>query len=144
MNNRTISVVFAGMLIACSAVCQAPAPQATSPQAPARRAGRSGNGTITGTVKDDTGGVIPGATITVSTDKGVVQTVQSGGDGTYTFRGLPSGSYSVSATYSGLQQEGATAITLAPGQAATGNITITLQVQKQEVTLTDTPAKTVS
>ncbi len=144
MNNRTICVVFAGLIIACSAFSQAPAPQASPSQAPVRRAGRSGNGTITGTVKDDTGGVIPGATITVSTEKGAVQTVQSGGDGTYAFRGLPPGSYSVSASYSGLQQEGATAITLAPGQAATGNITMTLQVQKQEVTVTDTAVNTVS
>src|SRR5947209_1309001 len=144
MNNRTIRVVFAGILIACSAVGQAYAPQASPPPTPARRAGRSGSSTISGTVKDDTGGVIPGATITVSTDKGVVQNVQSGGDGTYTFRGLPPGSYSVSATYSGLQQEGATAITLAPGQAATGNITMTLQVQKQEVTVTDTVRNSVS
>src|SRR5947209_5804780 len=144
MNNRTIRVVFAGMLIASSAFCQAPAPQTPSPQTPTRRAGRSGNGAITGTVKDDTGGVIPGATITVSTEKGTVQTVQSGADGTYTFRGLPPGSYSVSAMYSGLQQEGATAITLTPGQVATGNITMTLQVQKQEVTVTDTAVNTIS
>ncbi len=144
MNNRTIRVVFAGILMACSAFCQASAPQASSPQAPARRAGRSGNGSITGTVKDDTGGVIPGATVTVSTEKGVVQTVQSGGDGSYTFRGLPPGTYSVSASYSGLQQEGATAITLNPGQSATGNITMTLQVQKQEVTVTDTATNTVT
>lgn len=144
MNNRTIRVVFAGILIAWSAVGQAPTPQASSPQTPARRAGRSGTGTISGTVKDDTGGVIPGATITVSTEKGVAQTVQSGADGTYTVRGLPPGSYSVSATYSGLQQEGATAITLNPGQAAAGNITMTLQVQKQEVTVTDTAANAVT
>src|SRR3954447_11634730 len=144
MINRTIRVVFAGMLIACTAFCQAPASQASSPQPPARRSTRSGNATITGTVKDDTGGVIPGATITASTEKGVAQTVQSGGDGTYVFRGLPPGAYSVSATYSGLQQEGATAITLSPGQAATGNITMTLQVQKQEVTVTDTATNTVS
>src|SRR3954468_7544240 len=144
MINRTIRVVFAGMLIACTAFCQAPASQASSPQPPARRSTRSGNATITGTVKDDTGGVIPGATITVSTEKGVVQTVQSGGDGTYTFRGLPPGSYSVSATYSGLQQEGAKVITLTAGQAAVGNITMTLPVQKQEVTVTDTAVNTVS
>src|SRR3954451_16051772 len=144
MNNRTMGVVFAGMLMAFSAFCQAPAPQAASPQTPTRRAGRPGNGTITGTVKDDTGGVIPGATITVSTEKGLVQTVQSGADGTCTLGRLPPGSYSVSATYSGPQQEGATAITLTPGQVATGNLTMTLQVQKQEVTVTDTAANTVS
>src|SRR3954452_3145476 len=144
MNIRITRVVFAGILIACSVFCQAPAPQGSSPQPSGRRGTRAGNGTITGTVKDDTGGVIPGATITVSTEKGLVQTVQSGADGTYTFRGLPPGSCSVSATHSGLQQEGATAITLAPGQAATGNITMTLQVQKQEVTVTDTAINTVS
>src|SRR4051794_27067946 len=144
MNMRITRVVFAGILIACSAFCQAPAPQGSSSQPSGRRGTRAGNGTISGTVKDDTGGVIPGATITVSTEKGVVQTVQSGADGTYTLRGLPPGSYSVSANYSGLQQEGATAITLTPGQVATGNITMTLQVQKQEVTVTDTAANSVS
>ncbi|MFL6414570.1 MAG: carboxypeptidase regulatory-like domain-containing protein [Bryobacteraceae bacterium] len=145
MNNRTIRVSLVGILSAWSIFCQAPAaPQVSPSQTPARRAARTGNGTITGTVKDDTGGVIPGATITVATEKGVVQTVQSGGDGSYTFRGLPPASYTVSATYSGLQQEGATAITLGPGQGATGDITMTLQVQKQEVTVTDTAANTVS
>lgn len=143
MNLITIRVLIGGVLLAVSAFTQSP-PPTSSPQAPARRNARAGNGTIAGTVKDDTGGVIPGATITVSTQQGVVQTVQSGGDGTYTVRGLAPGTYTVSATYTGLQQEGTTAITLNPGQSATGNITMTLQVQKQEVTVTDTAVNTVS
>lgn len=144
MNIGTTRVLLI-LAISYASLAQTPATQTpSSPQTQTRRSARAGNGTIAGTVKDDTGGVIPGATVTLSNDKGVVQTVQTGGDGAYTFRGIPPGVYAVGATYTGLQQEGATSITLASGQAATGNITMTLPVQKQEVTVTDTTVNAVS
>ena len=44
-------------------------------------------GTVTGTVKDATGAVIPGATVTLTGEDGKTQQVQTGQDGAYTFRG---------------------------------------------------------
>src|SRR3954464_2174462 len=127
MNNRILGVALALAAVAGCTFAQASAPHVPAGQSPAgtqapvRRPGRAGNGTIAGTVKDDTGGVIPGAAVALSNEKGIVQSVQSGADGTYTFRGIPAGTYTVSAAYLGLQQQGVTAITLTAGGTAAGN-----------------------
>ncbi len=145
MNKTTIRVLIAGLGVAAMLSAQTPAPQGTgqSPaQAPARRVTRGG--TVSGTIKDDTGGIIPGATVTLATQSGTVQTVQTGGDGTYVFHNVAPGTYTVSATYSGLQQEGAALITVTAGEAETSNLTMTVQAQRQEVTVTDTSTNQVS
>ena len=145
MERITIRVLLAGLGVSAILCAQAPAQQPSAPtatQAPARRSTRGG--TISGTVKDDTGGIIPGATVTLATQNGTVQTVQSGSDGTYTFRNVPPGTYTVSASYSGLQQEGASLVTVTGTQAVTSNLTMTVQAQRQEVTVTDTSTNQVS
>lgn len=115
---------------------------ATQPQA-ARGGGASG--VVRGTVKDDTGGVIPGATVTLANQSGTVQTTSTSATGTYSFRGVPGGTYTVSASYAGLQQEGIKSVTVAAGQGANGDIVMTVQAQRQEVTVSDTSgANTVS
>ena len=101
-------------------------PAAAAPRSPVRT---GGTGKVSGVVKDDTGGVIPGASVALSNGIGILQTVQSGADGTYTFPGVAPGTYTVSATYSGLGQKAPTALTVAAGQSATGNITMILQEQ---------------
>lgn len=149
MKTRAIRVLLLPVMLAVGTVAQSTTPQsgpATSPQTQAQpRAPRSGpGGTVHGTVKDDTGGVIPNAVVTLSDDSGTVQTVSSGRDGAYTFRAVPPGTYTVSATYGGLRQEGITAVAVTAGEAAAGNITMTVQAQRQEVTVTDTATNTVS
>ncbi|HEX4751156.1 MAG TPA: carboxypeptidase regulatory-like domain-containing protein [Bryobacteraceae bacterium] len=145
MNKLTLRVLLAGLALSATLCAQSPAtqPAAQAPaQTPARRATRGA--TISGSIKDDTGGIIPGATVTLSTQNGTVQTVQSGGDGTYTFRNVPPGSYTVSATYAGLQQEGGALVNVTGTQPVTSNLTMTVQAQRQEVTVTDTSTNQVS
>lgn len=145
MHKTIVRALLAGLAISAALCAQTAAPPpAAQPaaQAPAPRAGRGG--TVAGTVKDDTGGIIPGATVTLATQAGTVQTVQTRSDGSYTFRNVPPGAYTVSATYSGLQQEGAILVTVTAGQGATGNIVMTVQTQRQEVTVTDTSTNQVS
>ena len=145
MNNKTLRVLLAGLFLSAILYAQTPAVQGTGQAAPPATARRSTHGgTISGTVKDDTGGIIPGATVTLSTDKGTIQTVQTASDGTYTFRNVPPGTYTIAATYSGLQQQGTTLVTVTAGQALTSNITMTVQTQRQEVTVTDTGTNQVS
>ena len=148
MNYKSMRALLAGLSIAACLSAQAPVarPNPPSAQPPVRRPGtRSGaTGIVQGAVKDDTGGVIPGAVVTLANPTGTVQTVNSGADGTYAFRGVPPGSYTVSATYAGLQQEGTIAVNVAAGQSAPGNIVMTVQTQRQEVTVTDTSTNTVS
>ncbi len=146
MKIKTILAFLVGLSLAAAMRAQTPAPQnPPATQAPARRQVRPGaTGIIQGTVKDDTGGVIPGAVVTLASQTGTIQTVNSGADGAYTFRGVPPGTYTVSATYAGLQQEGTISVNVAAGQTAAGNIVMTVQTQRQEVTVTDTATNTVS
>jgi outer membrane receptor for ferrienterochelin and colicins len=57
-------------------------------------------GTVSGTVVDETGGVLPGATVTLS-GPGVSKTAVTGSDGEYRFTGVPAGSYKLTVTMSG-------------------------------------------
>ncbi len=143
MNYKTLRVLFIGAILPAVLAARTPARQTPSGQAPTRSAPRT-TGAIRGNVKDDTGGVIPGAVVTLANPSGTIQTVKSGGDGTYVFRGVAPGTYTVSATYAGLQQEGVIAVSVTAGQGVTGNIVMTVQTQRQEVTVTDTTTNTVS
>ena len=90
-------------------------------------------GSIRGVLTDDSGAVIPAAPIVISGNT-VQRTVQSQGDGTYSFTGLAAGQYTVRATVTGFsvfQKQ----VTLAAG--ATVQLPIQMQVtaEKQEVTV---------
>ena len=61
------------------------------------------NGTITGTISDSTGGVIPGAKITV-TNGPLVKTATSDEKGEYKITELPPGSYTLTVTLEGFQE----------------------------------------
>ncbi len=64
------------------------------------------NASIQGTVTDNSGAVIPGATVTVTnTETGKSQQVQSGEDGFYRVTGLPPGKYTVSVEVSGFKKK---------------------------------------
>jgi hypothetical protein len=56
----------------------------------------AGTGALTGTVKDQTGAVVPNATVTLtSTDTNQARTATTGADGAYRFNLLPPGAYRV-------------------------------------------------
>src|SRR5690348_3569774 len=61
-------------------------------------------GTISGTVTDETGAVVPGATV-VATDTatGINTTATSNSDGAFSFAKLPIGTYDVTASKAGFQ-----------------------------------------
>lgn len=102
-------------------------------------------GTIRGNVKDDTGGVIPGATVSVTGNnlpKALTTTTQA--DGSYTVRNVPPGTYSLTATYPNLEQPAPLTVTVTAGQAASASVVMTVQEQKQEITVTDTNENQVS
>src|ERR1700704_6580252 len=65
---------------------------------------QSSNGSISGTVSDDAGGVLPGVTITaLNTATGMSRTTVSNPSGHYDIPLLPPGTYSVSSELSGFQ-----------------------------------------
>src|SRR6185436_10531522 len=74
---------------------------------------------ILGTLVDESGGALPGVTVTVtSTDTGAVRTVVSDTDGTYVVTNLGRGSYTVLAELAGFAPQNRT-VTLGVGQVET-------------------------
>jgi outer membrane receptor protein involved in Fe transport len=65
-------------------------------------AAQSLTGTITGTVKDEQGGVLPGVTVTLAGKTGT-RTVVTDAEGGYRFAGLDPGTYSVTAALTGFR-----------------------------------------
>lgn len=104
-----------------------------------RRVG-SQAGVVRGTVKDDTGGVIPGATVTLTDQAGQTRAATTDANGSYVFTGVGAGAYTISVDFAGLQQTGVVAVNVAGNQPATGDVTMTVQAQRQEVTVTETTA----
>lgn len=99
-------------------------------------------GTVKGTLTDDSGAVIPAATVTL-TGNGTTATAQSQADGTYTFSGIRPGSYTVNVNFPGFQAV-AKPVTVSPGGTAQVPIQLALVTEKQEVTVQAEPGPTVS
>ena len=119
-------------------------PVANQDQAPASTISTSGSGVIRGTVKDSTGAIIQGAKVTLTDSNNATRTVSTGRDGGYAFRGVPAGVYSVSTMFTGLEQRTPTAVSISDGQSVSTNIVMSIQTQKQEVTVTDTATNVIS
>ena len=77
------------------------------------------NGTISGTVRDASGAVVPGVSVTVrNLDTGVSRTVNGDRTGRYLVPQLPVGRYEVQAEVSGFKKEARRGITLTVGETA--------------------------
>ena len=96
-----------------------PAEQTTQPTAPQviSAPGAFSGPSIGGEVTDQTGAVLVGATVKVSSTSGVVQTAVSDDKGNYAIRGLPAGSYNVTVTMTGFKPFEADGVALAAGQS---------------------------
>ena len=136
--NRT--VLRATLLVALSAAYiwpQTPTiPAGSGQRAPTQAMHRPG-GAVSGSVKDTTGGIIPNATVTLTDQTGKTQTVNTGADGSFRFRGVSAGTYTVSAAFGGLEQTGVLLVSVKPGQNATADILMSVSEQKQQFTVTE-------
>ncbi len=91
-------------------------------------------GTILGVVKDSSGAVVPGATVTIlSPDIGLTRTVTTGDDGAYRVPSLPTGHYDVKAERAGFKTETQQGLTLNVGDNATVNFSLQVGTSAQEV-----------
>ena len=94
-------------------------------------------GAITGRVFDEGGGVVPGATVTVTQEgTGVVRETVTSGAGQYTVPYLSVGTYEVSATLAGFSGARVTAVTIRVGLTATVDLTLKPGPVQTEVTVT--------
>ena len=110
----------------------AEAPTAAAPAAPVTTA------TLRGYIADPTGALIPGATVTITTQDGnVVTTTTSDSAGSYRIAGLAPGSYIVQASFAGFAPFQSPAIPLAAGQAKRVDISMAVEAEQQSVEVTD-------
>src|SRR6266550_7166026 len=92
--------------------------------------------TIVGVVKDS-GGVLPGATVTVrNVDTGLARSVPTGGEGAFRFPALPVGPYEIRAELSGFRTSVRTGVRLQVGQEAVVDMVLELGSIQETVTVT--------
>ena len=95
-------------------------------------------GTIFGTVKDGSGAVLPGATLTVTNiETGIVRSAVSGERGDYRVPALAVGNYEVQAALPGFQTAIRKGITLSVGQEAVIDISLNVGNVAEKVTVTE-------
>jgi hypothetical protein len=91
-------------------------------------------GTILGTVKDQSGGVLPGATVTITHEaQRLTLTTVTRNDGTYTFTPIRTGAYAVEVEFPGLKKGIRRGITVGIQQQAVVDVTLETGVISEEV-----------
>ncbi|HUB35114.1 MAG TPA: TonB-dependent receptor [Bryobacteraceae bacterium] len=90
-------------------------------------------GTLRGVLTDDSGAVIPAASVSVNGNGGP-RTSQTQADGTYTFSGLAPGQYTVHVAYPGFANVDK-AVTVSAGGTVQVPIQLSIVAEKQEVTV---------
>src|SRR5712664_696650 len=94
-------------------------------------------GAITGRIFDESGGVVPGAGVTVTqSGTGIVRETVTDEAGQYTVPYLPIGSYEVSASLTGFSGARVTAVVIRVGLTATVDLTLKPGPVQSEVTVT--------
>ena len=99
--------------------------------------GQSTYATVSGTVADPSGAVLPGVSVTATNNAtGVVTTVISNEAGAYNIASLLPGTYTVSAELPGFQKATYTAVTLGNREQVRLNFALTVATQAQSVEVT--------
>lgn len=93
--------------------------------------------TILGVVKDHTGAVAPGVTLTArNTDTGQTRNAVSSSDGSYRFSALLVGNYEVRAEHAGFRSEVRSGLSLTVSQEAVVNFTLEVGAVEQTIAVT--------
>jgi hypothetical protein len=94
-------------------------------------------GSVSGTVADQSGSYVPGATVNMTeTDKGTVHTVTTTSEGRYTFNNLPTGPYRLDAQAKGFKNYVQTGIVLQVAENLTQNIALQVGALTETVEVT--------
>jgi Carboxypeptidase regulatory-like domain/TonB dependent receptor-like, beta-barrel len=97
---------------------------------------QAANGNVEGTVRDGSGAVLPGVTVTVTnTDTGAARSVISNEQGVYRALLLPLGAYTVTAELQGFKKYEQTGLTLSAGQTIVVNVELGVGNVSETVTV---------
>ena len=112
--------------------------------APAFAAAQAGStAQVTGTVKDESGGVLPGVTVTVTqTSTGFTRSAVSDETGGYVLPNLPVGPYRLEATLQGFRTYVQNGLVLTVNATPTVNVTMALGALSEQVSVTANAAAT--
>ena len=95
-----------------------------------------GTAQLSGTVRDDSGGVLPGVSVTVTqTNTGLVRTAVTDGNGGYLMTNLPTGPYRLEMSLQGFKTYAQTGIVLQVGGTPTINAVLGVGTLEQAVTV---------
>src|SRR2546427_7895638 len=93
--------------------------------------------TISGTIKDETGGVLPGVDVVVrNVETGLTRSVVTDSNGYFTVPGLPPGRYEARASLQGFRTGVQSGIALAVAQRAGLNLVLTVGATAESITVT--------
>ena len=115
----------------------------TATQATPVAMAQAASASVTGFVLDPDQAAIPGATVTLTPAKGQAIVVTSGGDGSYAFRNVPAGTYSLTVTMQGFGSFVREGLHVGAANLAL-NARMTVQAESQEVNVTAQAGTTVS
>ena len=102
--------------------------------------GAAAGGTITGRITDATGGVVPGAAVTVTdSSTKASRTASTNKEGLFVFVNMPPATYDVSVNKQGFKEATVVGQELIVGQALTVNVTLEVGAATQTVEVTATP-----
>lgn len=102
--------------------------------------GQVDEGSITGTVTDSTGAVVPGAQVTlVNTDQGITLQTRAGATGVYTFSPVRIGHYTVTVTAKGFETTTQTNLVVQVAQALQVNVALKPGSASETVQVTEAP-----
>ncbi len=134
---------FIHFLIALALGLASLAAHAQSPNAPA--ASGASTATIHGHIADQTGALIPGAKVSITTADGkAAGTATADASGAYSVPGLAAGSYIVKATYSGFADFQSQPIAVSAGQIKRVDVAMAIEIAQQNVIVSDdTPTVSV-
>jgi hypothetical protein len=94
-------------------------------------------GTLSGTVKDESGGVLPGATVTITHEgQALTLTTVTRGDGTYIFTPIRTGAYSVEVDFPGFRKGIRRGLTVSIQENVRVDFTLQTGVVTEEVLVT--------
>jgi Carboxypeptidase regulatory-like domain/TonB dependent receptor len=107
--------------------------------------GQQARGTLRGVVKDELGGTVTGATVTLIDQSGAVKTATTNAEGAYVFNGLTPGKYTISASAIGFAVTDEAEVDVVAGQRPTMDLTLKVTIEEQKVTIAaETPLSTDS
>ncbi|HEX8634825.1 MAG TPA: carboxypeptidase regulatory-like domain-containing protein [Pyrinomonadaceae bacterium] len=102
-----------------------------------------GTGSLRGTITDEFGGIVVGATVTLVDAAGAEKTATTNDDGLYTFNNLAPGTYTVRATTTGFGLYENAAVAVVAGQRQSLDIRLSIVLEQEDVTVAaDSPVST--